>query len=419
MSGAASVPAVDCKAGVNVRDGAAALKIAVVSKALPLAESGQSRVLQLLCGALPDCACWFLSCETEARHWEAMDGQPFGSVRLAARPRGWAWVRTLPLLGRLLAWGLTVATLLRRARQIARALRHMDASVVVACTGDLLDIPAAALAARHAGVPLLLYLFDDYQYQWMGLQRTAAAWFERMAIRAAAGAIAPNELLAAAYRERHGISVAIVRNPVHPAAMSAPAEPARRTWPVASLVYTGSIYHAHFDAFARLVAALQSLEGRAALHIYTSQLAAVLREHGIAGPVHHHSYVEPADVFQVQRAADILFLPLAFASKIPEVVRTSAPGKLGEYLAAGRPILVHAPADAFVSRFLRERGCGFVVDRPDVGALREAVLYLLDDPAHGALLAQRAREVAREFALPQAVAALRGALLAALLPHPR
>jgi glycosyltransferase involved in cell wall biosynthesis len=91
--------------------------------------------------------------------------------------------------------------------------------------------------------------------------------------------------------------------------------------------------------------------------------------------VFRHAHVEQAASYAQQRAADVLFLPLAFHSTIQEVLRTSAPGKLAEYLASGRPILVHAPAETFIAGHFRSHRAGIVVDTPDpqrlAGALRD------------------------------------------------
>ena len=84
---------------------------------------------------------------------------------------------------------------------------------------------------------------------------------------------------------------------------------------------------------------------------------------------------------RIQRQAQVLFLPFAFHSPYPEVVRTSAPAKMAEYLAARRPILVHAPADSFVSHYFKRHGCGIVVDEPQPAAVAQALARILDDGA--------------------------------------
>lgn len=73
----------------------------------------------------------------------------------------------------------------------------------------------------------------------------------------------------------------------------------------------------------------------------------------------------------------ILFLPMAFNS--PDIIKTASPVKLPEYLASGPPILVHAPEYAYITWYAKKYGWGFVVDKPDLELLKEAVQVLLRD----------------------------------------
>jgi glycosyltransferase involved in cell wall biosynthesis len=148
------------------------------------------------------------------------------------------------------------------------------------------------------------------------------------------------------------------------------------------IVYTGAVYHAHYDAFHNLLAAIQQI-GRPEikLHIFTAQRSAELEREDICGPVEYHHHVALSQVIEVQRQADILFLPLAFNSPIPEVIKTSAPGKMGEYLASGRPILVHAPPNSYLSWYFKKHGCGLVVDKNGPLELAQGIRQILEDEA--------------------------------------
>ena len=67
------------------------------------------------------------------------------------------------------------------------------------------------------------------------------------------------------------------------------------------------------------------------LHIFTAQSHEQLLEQGIASEkIITYSHIPNGEILERQRKADILFLPLAFEISIPEVICTSAPGKLGE-----------------------------------------------------------------------------------------
>lgn len=303
----------------------------------------------------------------------ATQALPASLYQLITPVKGWERFAALSdsLAVKLAAWQVK-----RRAQQIERIMLDERCRVLVACSGDLLDIPAGAVAAQNVQAAFVPYFFDDYLYQWTSWKRKVAHVFERKSMRTAASAIVPNEFLANEYYNRYGIECQIIRNPCLVQQDSEICKQ-RGVSGRPKIVYTGSVYHAHYDAFRNLVSALALQPIVAELHIYTAQSPEELNNFGIEGPqVHIWGHVSQAEALKVQKEADILFLPLAFLSDIHEVVRTSAPGKMGEYLSSGVPILVHAPPDSFMSWYFREHGCGVVVDSDDVRMLRHAIEQL-------------------------------------------
>jgi glycosyltransferase involved in cell wall biosynthesis len=270
----------------------------------------------------------------------------------------------------------------RRARSAAWVIKQENCGAILACSGDPFDLPAGYLASLCARVPFYAYLFDDYMCQWNNTPYYHLARIvEPFILKGAAGVAVPNEFLSDTYQLRYRVEPTVIHNALEVPKTErndAPLWSTNRT--EARILYTGSVYHAHYDAFRNLIAAIRRLDRMdVKLHLYTSQTQEELEREDIVGPVVHHEPLAPSKVFEVQRRADILFLPLAFDSKIPEVVRTSSPGKMGEYLASGQPILVHAPPASFVSWYFRKHECGVVVDenRPEV--LKLAIQRLLED----------------------------------------
>lgn len=298
--------------------------------------------------------------------------------------------------------GLNVpVALYARARRIAEIVRKENCQAVVACTGGLLDLPAGYLASRMTGTKFYAYLFDYYSYQNVGpVESFYARRFEPWVLKGAAGVISPNEFLSEDLRRRYGVDSVIIRNPCDLSEYeqgnggSAAADESKNG--ETEIVYTGAVYDAHYDAFRNLVAALGKVDKPGVrLHLYSASPVDWERE-GIAGPhVVRHGHREMSEVPGIQQRADILFLPLAFRSPYPVLVRTSATSKLAEYLAARRPVLVHAPADSFISWYFREHECGVVVDREDPKALAEAVERLAGDEELCRRLSARAWERAR------------------------
>ncbi len=387
-----------------MKAGAPIPKFALLSHVLPPFASGQSIVIdRLLRGLAPDRYCLLTrgDCPPPGAEGDGAGRLPGRHYRLApaAPVPGERFLRPETLSEAVKA----AVRIVRRAREIARVLRAERCALLVACTGDPYDLPAACLAGRRARVPVVPYMFDDYAFQWTGPLRPIARRLEPVVVRRARGIVVPNEFMRREYERRYGVSGAVIPNPC-PLPDLAALDRAAAVFDAGeeSIVFAGAVYHANHDAFRTLLEAIRRLGNpRVRLHLFTGRPPTLLSEAGIDGPaVVRHPPVPAAEVPGILRQARLLFLPLSLGGPIPEVIRTSAPGKTGEYLSVGRPILVHAPGDSFVSWYFRENGCGVVVDRDDPGALAEAIARLLADRDLRADLGARARGCAeRDFDL--------------------
>ena len=188
------------------------------------------------------------------------------------------------------------------------------------------------------------------------------------------------EFICEEYDHRYKVKSTLVRNPCENE-YKAPYQ----KWPyeigIIKIVYTGAVYHANYDCFWNLIQAMKLLkEYHLELHIYTAQTREHLESQQIKSEhIIIHSHVPYKDIQEQQRMADILFLPLAFESLIPEVIRTSAPGKMGEYLASGRPVLAHVPSNSFVAYYLNKYKCALIVDQNKPDKLADGIKNLILD----------------------------------------
>lgn len=398
--------------------GAGFLRLGVVTTAAPPSPNGQARVLGQIITPAAFATPIFMTDQMSILETE---GKRFGRYYALSPPRflmtTQAWGRALP---RLNHGGGLARTILTRADQIRTTLRRDPADIVIGCSGNPFDLTAAYLASRFIRLPFVAYLFDDPVYQWKeGDYRRLARLAERIWSRGAAAIIAPNEMLAGDVQGRlPNAKIHIVRNPVDPAVFAAAGgetvENKERSPDAGAplrLVYTGSVYSAQASAFRNLVAALDALDGKFTLGIHTAQSSSDLVTRELNSPyVSAHPHASHETALKLQQGADILFLPLAFDSPIPEVIRSSAPAKLGEYLAAGRPILVHAPAGSFITELIRNANAGVIVDTPDPQKLTAALLSIAGDQALRARISHNARQLAREFRADTARTAFLSAL---------
>jgi glycosyltransferase involved in cell wall biosynthesis len=162
------------------------------------------------------------------------------------------------------------------------------------------------------------------------------------------------------------------------------AERARRGWAGRRvLVYVGKLGMWYLDAeMARFYARLRAQDPRAFLQVLTASpsdaLTRALADAGLPAEAFDVRAVAPHEVPAVLRAADAgLSLIRTCASK-----RSSSPTKVGEYLAAGLPV-VSTAGIGDCDRMLGE-GRGVVLDALDDAGLdrgARALAALLDDPA--------------------------------------
>jgi glycosyltransferase involved in cell wall biosynthesis len=275
-----------------------------------------------------------------------------------------------------------IVLLMWRIYKLVRLVRRNPVQSIIACSGDVADIPAGYFASRLLGIKFYAYLFDDYVYQWTGFQRPIAKFAASFVFKNSAGVIGPNEYICEEYQRRYHTHYVIARNPCDTDELNLPPND---VWPTnmgkIKIMYTGAIYHANYDCFRRLIQSMETIvHHKVELHIYTAQTVDELRSQGIDGErVYIHSHVPYAQILEEQHKADILFLPLAFESPIPEVLRTSAPGKMGEYLASGRPVLAHVPPDSFVSYYMKKYQCAIVADEKDPACLADHIKNVIED----------------------------------------
>ncbi len=285
----------------------------------------------------------------------------------------------------------------KRANEICHFARSFNPEILIACSGSRLDIPAVCYASLKLRIPFIVYMFDDPVMQWgPGRFRTMALLFERVWARLAKGLIAPNELLADGFFERERIRPRVVRNSISPLAFGSGSSVECGQRKPIRIVYTGSLYFAQADAICNFLRALEQSPGEFELHVYTAQSAEYVQTQGVASEcLVFHDYVEGNEVYKIQQEADILLLPLAFQLDMRHVLKTASPQKMGEYLASGVPVLVHAPEDAFVSQFFKKQECGLVVN--DASELAEAVKRLSSDSDLRSRVVERARIASEQF----------------------
>jgi glycosyltransferase involved in cell wall biosynthesis len=300
-----------------------------------------------------------------------------------------------------------LAEALRRGRILAGLARRERCAAILVTSTSTPDVLAAAACAWLARIPLVLYLLDDWHTLVAAANpplRHVARLAEPWLLRRAAATMVISPVLAADLERDYGIRPIVVNHPV-PDETFMTAEPPDLPWPhqpgQISICFTGRVYDAHWDPLINVLKAIElpGLEN-VTLHLYTGTSARDLEAHGVRGRMVLHAPLPLRELRQVQREADILLLPLGFATPYPEIVRTAVPTKTAEYLAAARPILVHAPANSFVATLATHDGAAALVSSPDPAAVAAQIRRIVEDARYRSDLIVGAHSAALRYHAP-------------------
>ncbi len=275
---------------------------------------------------------------------------------------------------------------IRAARRLVRE-RHFDCVVTTSPweSGHLV-----ALGMGRARPAWIADFRDSWCFEpWRDpfptrAQRALDSALERRVVQDADGVVAVHGVLADDFTRRFGVPAAHVPNGWDPDldAVAQSADAPDRDPDKLSLVLTGKLWGgwgrtpaALFDALAGLRAERPDLAKRIELVVagrLDTDERRMLERAGLGDIVRHTGAIPRASATALQRRADVLLLLTS------RRLSWEAPGKLFEYLAAGRPILALAEANE-AARIVEDTATGMTIAPDDAGAISNAIVELLTE----------------------------------------
>jgi glycosyltransferase involved in cell wall biosynthesis len=311
---------------------------------------------------------------------EVVDG-----VRIAALPRP---------RNRLQRMTQVAQAAYRRARRLRAHLYHLH---------DPELLPWGLLLQRMTGAPVI---YDAHEYvamdvaekHWLGPFRKylgrAADVVEKGIAGRLAGVVAVNPHMAGLFRAVAG-NVAVVANFPRRALAEAPATDP----PPDTVVYVGGMDH--IRGYSLVIEAMRRVRRRKPAAV--CRLVGDLDRDGLPP---EYADLSPDDLRRggVERVDRVPYasVPALIAGHavgwVPWKVCTGnllgTPTKLLEYMALARPVV--ASDLPFVTRIVKEHGCGIVVPSDSPEAHAEALLHLFDHPDEARAMGESGRRAVRE-----------------------
>lgn len=372
----------------------AAGHVVVVSESWPPRPGGASTVMRNLLACFDPASYSVVTAASTRR----------GAIEAGDAARVHRVLSSLPVHYRLNRWwrGRQLA---RLAPRIRRIVKSEQPRAIVGVYPDLHFLAATAEVADASGTPWIAYLHDTIaETEASGPN---AAWAEDVQTRVFAEAgqiLVMSQGMAELYARKYALTAQpLEHSHAEPIPERPPEEPPRR-----QAFWAGSFHEINVRAAARVSRALAAAD--VPFVITTNWPTSALAASGIGGShVRVEFHHRRSAVLALMREQGILVLAVDWPDESPmhaDELATIFPTKTPEYLAAGRPILVHCPGDYFLARFFRERGCGLVITDRSQAALIGGIEHLLaggdqvDAMRRAALLAARlfaAERVATAF----------------------
>jgi len=177
-----------------------------------------------------------------------------------------------------------------------------------------------------------------------------------------------------------------------------------------TILFTGNIYWAQERSLRNLIRAISEIKDADIRFVICSEKTNLSSEEFKQNPQIIFTSLTPKKIPDALKNADILFLPLSWNTPSPEVIEMAVPGKTAEYLASGTPILVHAPADCYLSKYAKERGFAHVVDTEDILALQNGIRKILTDKEYSKNLVVNAQKASHDYDVRKNALVLKNAM---------
>jgi len=306
--------------------------------------------------------------------------------------RAWAMrlktvIRKFPLAGALAGVPvvlLQIADIYRCGRQ---TIRNREIRMIMGFSDYGPAMVGSYLLHRVTRLPLYLFMFDIYKGNNLFFPGNPLSnFFEPRLVRAAERIVVNNEGIRQFYIKRYGNWIAdkieLVYNSSDPQPYLQLQNPYQPKSPY-TILFTGSIYWPQIRSLQNLVKAVGEIDDLdIRIKLYAPHPPAYIASYGLSGPKIDISVASPTEMAKIQSQADILFLPLSWHTKSPGIISTATPGKLTDYLVAGRPMLIHSPNWSYLSQYAKENDFAAVVDEEDIEQLKNSIRQLLTDTAY-------------------------------------
>lgn len=293
-------------------------------------------------------------------------------------------------------------------RNAIRLIQPLSPAVIIGVFPDVEFLSLARQSAKALQIPWLAYLHDTIVEPMQSNQdmRPYLHWgriLQSQVFSEASAVLVTGDGMAEFYKRKYKMQTTPLQisypEPI-------PTELDRNVTIERQVFMGGSVYSVNARSVKRVLTALESLQ--CPFMLATASPEEMLARYGITGEFVRKVYIRDRQTYiDTLRRQSVLVVALDWPDESDiheDELSTAFPTKAVEYLASGRPILIHCPEHYFVARFFRQNRCGIVVSERDTDAIAHAIERLMRDDESDILeLRKAALLAARIFAVDRLV----------------
>lgn len=260
----------------------------------------------------------------------------------------------------------------------------------------------AYLASLLTGKDLYVYLHNTYLENRFSAFRPLHAWFQKKVFKRAKHLFVMSEgmvqLYSRIYPEINKCSAL-----VHTFNERIPEYSPTVLKENINFYFSGNVNQTCKEAAIRLFNSITSVPSHS-ITVSPASQKLTLEEFGINTKQIQFISVSRKDLVSEINKADIVLLPHGFTGKLSQdEYDTIFPTKTIEYLICGKPILMHGPRESFITQFMIQNNCAYVVSEPDPLKISEAIDALISSESLRKELVTNALKTAEMFYAPTVI----------------
>ena len=285
-----------------------------------------------------------------------------------------------------------------------RAIKKHKCKSIILLLLDDRYILSGYIISLISRLPLIFYIQDLYADAKTKddsiLNRKFANWLEKRVINKAKYHITNIPSMVGYYRKIQCIEMKLVLNCYPPDVMPKKYNHLLNNNHRSEFIigFCGAVYWHNVDNLKTLCLAASKISN-SRLAIFGSQSTDYLEKLGITGlNISREYYPNPIDLQEALSNCNVLYLPFSFDAKLATYAKYCwFPTKLLNYLASGRPIIVHCPSKSYLSKYFVSNGAAKVVNGASTSELLKALILLKEDKDYAQQIIQYSHRVAESY----------------------